>query len=132
MLLKTASHFLNEKIRAPPNEYLFADKPLNYPTNILSKNLNTELTEIISSSREENVQYFFDQALSNVCENMNKNFNFFGDLIMIQLIGQRYPAVCNQNLARNAMLRNSYQNQSHIGLTLLWGLGECLRFQLNM
>lgn len=43
---------------------------------------------------------------------------------MVQLIAHEWPSVCVESLAKNAILRNSYQNRSTIGLSLLWALGQ--------
>lgn len=124
MNLKMATAYLNSKIRAP-YDFMFAGESLSFPSNILNASArDTLMEEIILRATEENIQYFFDQSLSNLCENMNKKTRFAGDLIMLQLIANTFPKVCVNNLARNAILRNSYQNQSAIGLTLLWAMGE--------
>jgi hypothetical protein len=127
MLLKAAAQFLNERICCPKGEFLFADKSLAYPANIIPNDLMKELVDLISQSRDETLLYFFDQSLTSMCESMNKNLDYFGHIIMIQLIAHKSPQFCISNLARNAMLRNSYQNQSSIGLTLLFALGQGYR-----
>lgn len=124
MLLKAAGQFLNERISNPKGEFIFNDKPLSYPTNIIPNDLKKELVELIIHTRDETLLYYFDNCLTSLCELMNKNFDYMGQFIMIQLIAHKSPQFCISNLARNAMLRNSYQNQSFIGLTLLYALGQ--------
>lgn len=43
---------------------------------------------------------------------------------MLQLIALRWPTVCCGSLAKTAILLNSYQNRSAIGLCLLWAIAQ--------
>lgn len=71
-----------------------------------------------------NVHYFFDQTLTSLAVDLSKNLPCVGHKIMLQLIAMQWPAICIKSLAKNAILRNSYQNRSAIGLSLLWALGQ--------
>lgn len=57
-------------------------------------------------------------------DDLSKNLPITGYKIMLQLIAIEWPSVCVKSLAKNAILRNSYQNRAPIGLTLLWALGQ--------
>lgn len=59
-----------------------------------------------------------------MADDMTKNLPVTGYKIMLQLIAIEWPTVCVKSLAKNAILRNSYQNRAPIGLTLLWALGQ--------
>lgn len=122
--LKTALTFLNEKLRLEkPEDSLFFDKPLDYPTNILSKELKSVLQRLVKNCSNERLQYFFHNLLQSLCEELNKSSSFVGHLILLQQIAHHYPDVCISNLASTVILRNSYQNQPSICLSLFWALG---------
>lgn len=122
--LKTAMTFFNEKLRLEHAEdKMFFDKPLDYPDSILPPALKTILKQLVQKCSNESLQYFFHNMLQSLCEELNKSRNFVGHLIMLQQIAQHYPEVCISNLASTVILRNSYQNQPSICLSLFWALG---------
>jgi hypothetical protein len=124
IMLKTVLQFFNEKLRlGRAEDSLFFDKPLDYPDNILPENLKSILQQLVQKCNNENLQYFFHNMLQSLCEEINKSRNFVGHLIMLQQIAQFYPEVCITNLASTVILRNSYQNQPSICLSLFWALG---------
>lgn len=124
ILLKTAFNFLNEKLRLEKVEdSLLFDKPLDYPNNILPGDLRVILQKLIQKCNSDNLLYFFHNVLQLLCEDLNKSRNFVGHLILLQQIAQFYPEVCIGNLASTVILRNSYQNQPSICLSLFWALG---------
>ncbi|CRK93980.1 CLUMA_CG007506, isoform A [Clunio marinus] len=123
ILLKTALTYLNEKLKLEKTEdSLLFDRPLDYPNNILPLKLKALLSQVIEQCNGENLQYFFNSLLHSLCDELNKNRNFIGHLIMLQQIAHFYPEVCLANLASTVILRNSYQNQSPICLSLFWTL----------
>lgn len=97
---------------------------MNHPMDKLPPKFLQTITEIITRTKKESLQYFFDQSLSNLAECLNKDQPFVGHLLMIQILALDDPQRCVANLARNSLLRNSYQNQSFIGLSLIWALGQ--------
>lgn len=122
--LKTALTFLNEKLRLEkPEDSLFFDKPLDYPTSIMAKELKSVLQLLVKNCNNEGLQYFFHNLLQSLCEELNKSRSFVGHLIFLQQIAHHYPEVCISNLASTVILRNSYQNQPSICLSLFWALG---------
>lgn len=100
------------------------DKPLNYPSNIVPADLKAIIYNALNDAGTANVQYFFDQTLTTLAVDLSNNQNCIGHNILLQLIAFEWPTVCVNNLAKNAILRNSYQNRSSIGLSLLWALGQ--------
>lgn len=125
IILKTALSFLNEKLKLEKVEdSLFFDKPLDYPNNILPSVLKTILQQLIKNCNKENLQYSFYNIVQSLCEEINKSRNFVGHLILLQQVAYYYPEVCISNLASTVILRNSYQNQPSICLSLFWVLGN--------
>jgi hypothetical protein len=43
---------------------------------------------------------------------------------MLQLIAYQNPSITVSNIQKVTALRNSYQNRQHIGLAILWALGQ--------
>ncbi|XP_055642716.1 transmembrane protein 214-A [Toxorhynchites rutilus septentrionalis] len=125
MKLKAIAAFFNESLRIEEAvDPLFVDKSLSYPYDTISQELKDLIDESIAKAGEQNVQYFYDLTLSNLASDMNKNLPHLGHKIMLQAMALSNPQICVNNLARNAILRNSFQNRSNIGLSLLWALGQ--------
>lgn len=80
--------------------------------------------ETLEESGDATIQYFYDQSLTTLAVDLSKNQPCVGHKLMLQLIAQRWPSVCVGNLAKTAILLNSYQNRSAIGLCLLWAIGQ--------
>lgn len=62
---------------------------------------------------------------------LNNNQTVVGYKLLLQLIGQNWPGICSKNLAKTALLRNSYQNRSTICLSILWAVGQGGYHSLN-
>ncbi|XP_055540761.1 transmembrane protein 214 [Wyeomyia smithii] len=124
LILKAITTFLNEKLRVDNVDPIFADKSLSYPYNVIPQELKALIDESIEKAGLQILQFFYDLSLSNLAEDMNKNQPHMGHTILLQAVALRKPQVCINNLARNAILRNSFQNRSNIGLSLLWALGQ--------
>lgn len=73
---------------------------------------------------ETNLEYFFYSLLDSMATEMNSGQNVAGYKFVLQLIGQNWPAICSHNMAKTALLRNSYQNRSNICLSILWAIGQ--------
>lgn len=122
-MLKTAFSFMNEKLKLQKVEgSLLFYKPLDYPDSILPDALCVILQQLVQNCNNENLLYFFHNVTVQLCEDLNKS-NFVGHWIMLQQIARFCPEVCIGNLAGTVILRNSYQNQPSICLSLLWALG---------
>ena len=125
IMLRTVLKFLNEKIRLEkPEDSLLFDKPLDYPSNILPEALRTILKNLIGKCGIEYMKHYFQNVLQSLCDELNHSRNFIGHLIILQQIAQYYPEVCVSNMASTVILRNSYQNQPSICLSLFWALGS--------
>lgn len=55
---------------------------------------------------------------------LNSGQNVVGYKVVLQLIGQNWPSICSHNMAKTALLRNSYQNRCNICLSILWAIGQ--------
>ena len=124
MVLKVITSFLNDNLRVDNTDPVFADKPIGYPSNKLDSEIRKIIEKEIRKAEEQNVQHFYDVCLSNLAEEMNKGQNYLGTKVMLQTMSYVFPQVSIGNLARSAILRNSYQNRANIGLSLLWALGQ--------
>lgn len=125
IMLKTALTFMNEKLRLEKAEdSLFFDKPLDYPNNVLPDALRDLLQDLVSKCSHEHLKHYFHNVLQSLCDELNRSRNFIGHLIVLQQIAQYFPEVCISNLASTVILRNSYQNQPSICLSLFWALGS--------
>uniref|UniRef100_A0A1B0CZE3 Transmembrane protein 214 n=1 Tax=Phlebotomus papatasi TaxID=29031 RepID=A0A1B0CZE3_PHLPP len=121
--LKAILSYLNEALNVDVDA-VFVCKPILYPANVIPESLKKLIHAELESAGPSNVQYFFDQSLTSLAVDLNKNLPVVGTKIILQLIALRYPVVCQSNFAKNAVLHNSYLNQSSIGLSLLWALGQ--------
>uniref|UniRef100_A0A4Y0BQ25 Uncharacterized protein n=1 Tax=Anopheles funestus TaxID=62324 RepID=A0A4Y0BQ25_ANOFN len=124
MLLKALTGILNDKLRVDETDPLYSNKPVSYPYKSMPQPLRDLIDDCITKANEENGKYFYDLTLSNLASDMNKGLPHLGHKIVLQAIAMHYPSACVNNLARNAILRNSYQNRTNIGLSLLWALGQ--------
>ncbi|XP_035915013.1 transmembrane protein 214 [Anopheles stephensi] len=124
MLLKALTGVLNDKLRVDETDPLYSNKPASYPYKSMPQPLRDVIDDCIAKANEENGKYFYDLTLSNLASDMNKGLPYLGHKLILQAIAIHYPAACVNNLARNAILRNSYQNRNNIGLSLLWALGQ--------
>uniref|UniRef100_A0A182MKV8 Uncharacterized protein n=1 Tax=Anopheles culicifacies TaxID=139723 RepID=A0A182MKV8_9DIPT len=124
MLLKALTGILNDKLRVDETDPLYSNKPASYPYKSMPQPLRDVIDDCVTKANEENGKYFYDLTLSNLASDMNKGLPHLGHKLILQAIAMHYPSACVNNLARNAILRNSYQNRTNIGLSLLWALGQ--------
>ncbi|GAB0096932.1 Transmembrane protein 214 [Sergentomyia squamirostris] len=122
--LKAILSYLNESLIVIDVDAVFLCRPVLYPATVLPKDLKELIHDELDNAGMSNVQYFYDQSLTSLAEDLNKSLPVMGTRILLQLIALRYPVVCQSNFAKNAVLHNSYLNQSPIGLSLLWALGQ--------
>ncbi|XP_052869149.1 transmembrane protein 214-A [Anopheles cruzii] len=124
MVLKALTSSLNEKLRVKECDPVYGGTSKTYPYDALPTDVRKVIDDCIERAGEENVKYFYDLTLSNLASDMNASLPYHGHKLILQAIAIHHPPACVNNLARNAILRNSYQNRSHIGLSLLWALGQ--------
>ena len=126
VLLKLASGFLNSRLKLENEEEIsFFDNAINYPDSVLPCNLKETLSVMIKQASISNLQYFFDQSLSTLWEEMSKSSaGYIGHMILIQQIAIHRPEVCVSNLASFAITRNSYGNHAVVCKCLFWALGS--------
>lgn len=103
---------------------IFASKSITYPSNVIPVALKNIIFDELRNCGQSSIQYYYDLSLTILTDDMSKNLPYLGHKIMLQLVAQQWPSVCTSNLAKCAILRNSYQNRSAIGLTLFWALGQ--------
>ena len=121
--LKGISSFLNSNINIETDPTFHGKSP-NFPSNIVPVQLKTIIYETLTNAGIVNIQYFYDQTLTAMAVDLSKGQHVVGHKIILQLIGQKWPYVCSSSLAKNVILLHSYQNQSSIGLSLCWALGQ--------
>lgn len=97
---------------------------MHYPSNLASAELKQAMLEFLRSVGETNLEYFFYSLLDSMATEMNSGQTVAGYKFVLQLIGQNWPAICSHNMAKTALLRNSYQNRSNICLSILWAIGQ--------
>lgn len=97
---------------------------MQYPSNLASDGLKQAMLEFLRSVGETNLEYFFYSLLDSMATEMNSGQTVAGYKFVLQLIGQNWPAICSHNMAKTALLRNSYQNRSNICLSILWAIGQ--------
>ncbi|KAH8341621.1 hypothetical protein KR059_012373 [Drosophila kikkawai] len=103
---------------------IFSGRSAQYPSNLASGDLKNEVVKFLGSVGEQNLEYFFYSLLDSMATDLNNNQTVAGYKLILQLIGQNWPTICSRNLAKTALLRNSYQNRSNICLSILWAIGQ--------
>jgi len=102
----------------------FSGRSAQYPSNLASNGLKLSILEFLRSVGETNLEYFFYSLLDSMATELNSGQNVAGYKFVLQLIGQNWPSICSHNMAKTALLRNSYQNRSNICLSILWAIGQ--------
>ncbi|TDG46453.1 hypothetical protein AWZ03_007109 [Drosophila navojoa] len=102
----------------------FSGRSAQYPSNLASAALKQSILDFLRSVGETNLEYFFYSLLDSMATELNSGQNVVGYKFVLQLIGQNWPAICSHNMAKTAVLRNSYQNRSNICLSILWAIGQ--------
>ncbi|XP_037709388.1 transmembrane protein 214-A isoform X1 [Drosophila subpulchrella] len=103
---------------------IFSGRSAQYPSVLASASLKYSVVEFLGSVGEQNLEYFFYSLLDSMATDLNNNQTVAGYKLVLQLIGQNWPSICSRNLAKTALLRNSYQNRSNICLSILWAIGQ--------
>ncbi|KAL9925458.1 transmembrane protein 214 isoform X1 [Glossina fuscipes] len=123
--LKELATFLNDRITG---DYV-PDFPIKfpmYPASLLSLSYREALIEFLGSVGETNLDYFYHYTLlETMCTNMSNDMPVLSIKLLLQLVGHNWPHMCTSNLANTVLLRNSYQNQYDICLSLLWAVSQC-------
>ncbi|KAM8716884.1 hypothetical protein ACLKA7_003711 [Drosophila subpalustris] len=102
----------------------FSGRSAQYPSNLASSGLKQAILEFLGSVGETNLEYFFYSLLDSMATELNSGQNVAGYKFVLQLIGQNWPSICSHNMAKTALLRNSYQNRSNICLSIMWAIGQ--------
>ncbi|XP_023165665.2 transmembrane protein 214 isoform X1 [Drosophila hydei] len=102
----------------------FSGRSAQYPSNLASAALKQSLLDFLRSVGETNLEYFFYSLLDSMATELNSGQNVVGYKVVLQLIGQNWPSICSHNMAKTALLRNSYQNRCNICLSILWAIGQ--------
>lgn len=102
----------------------FSGRSAQYPSNLASAALKQSILDFLRSVGETNLEYFFYSLLDSMATELNSGQNVVGYKFVLQLIGQNWPAICSHNMAKTALLRNSYQNRCNICLSILWAIGQ--------
>ncbi|XP_034472511.1 transmembrane protein 214 isoform X1 [Drosophila innubila] len=105
-------------------EPTFSGRSAQYPSNLASNGLKQAILDFLRSVGETNLEYFFYSLLDSMATELNSGQNVAGYKFVLQLIGQNWPSICSHNMAKTALLRNSYQNRSHICLSIMWAIGQ--------
>uniref|UniRef100_W8BC69 Transmembrane protein 214 n=1 Tax=Ceratitis capitata TaxID=7213 RepID=W8BC69_CERCA len=121
--LKGVASYFNEQLPFDCDP-TFSGKSIHYPSNLASAALNTIVVEFLESVGEENLSYFYHTLLISMTGELSKNLPIVGYKYILQLIGQNWPHIASNNMAKIAMLRNSFQNRSNICLNILWAIGQ--------
>ncbi|XP_050318873.1 transmembrane protein 214 [Bactrocera neohumeralis] len=121
--LKGVASFFNEQLPFDCDP-IFSGKSIYYPSNLASTALYNAIVDFLESVGEENLSYFYHTLLINMTMDLSKNMPIVGYKFILQLISQHWPHVASNNMAKIALLRNSYQNRSNICLSILWAIGQ--------
>ncbi|KAH8298276.1 hypothetical protein KR018_012465 [Drosophila ironensis] len=103
---------------------IFSGRSIQYPSNLASPALKRSIVAFLASVGETNLEYFYHSLLDSMAVALNINQTVVAYKLLLQLIGQNWPSICSKNLAKTALLRNSYQNRSNICLSILWAVGQ--------
>ncbi|KAH8412264.1 hypothetical protein KR009_000898 [Drosophila setifemur] len=103
---------------------IFSGRSVQYPSILATSALKYSIVEFLGSVGETNLEYFYHFLLDSMATELNNNQSVAGYKLLLQLIGQNWPSICSRNLAKTALLRNSYQNRSNICLSILWAVGQ--------
>ncbi|KAH8403314.1 hypothetical protein KR222_010331 [Zaprionus bogoriensis] len=121
--LSSVASYLNEALSYDCDP-TFSGRSAQYPSNLASAALKQAILEFLRSVGETNLEYFFYSLLDSMATEMNSGQTVAGYKFVLQLIGQHWPSICSHNMAKTALLRNSYQNRSNICLSILWAIGQ--------
>ncbi|XP_067622756.1 transmembrane protein 214-B [Eurosta solidaginis] len=121
--LKGVASFFNDQLPFDCDP-TFSGKSIYYPSNLSNPALSAVVVDFLDSVGEENLSYFYHTLLINMATELSKNMPIIGYKFILQLIGQHWPHIASNNLAKIALLRNSYQNRSNICLSIFWAIGQ--------
>ncbi|XP_044265792.1 transmembrane protein 214-A [Tribolium madens] len=122
--LKELSWFLNQKLNVEVHDPVFATKPENYPLKIVPSGILSVIEKVTQVVDKNNLQVFFDIALTSMATDMSKNLPALGYKLFLQHIALKDPKLVRANLGKYCVLRTSYQNRPNIGLSILWAVGQ--------
>ncbi|XP_045537438.1 transmembrane protein 214 [Papilio machaon] len=122
--LKEVASFLNTKIQIDVEDPTFSNYDNLYPLSGTPVDIKTSLEKLLQDAGKANIQLFFDVTLTALANDMSRGQAVNGHRLLLQMMAHEYPEFCTASIAKNASLRNSYQNRPPIGLSLLWAFGQ--------
>ncbi|XP_053677625.1 transmembrane protein 214 [Anopheles nili] len=127
MLLEAVAKLLTDQLSVFVPDPFFMHKPVGYPYKSLPGKVRAVIDKCISKTKEEIVKYFYDNALSDMANEMckSKHNSGIGYSLLLQAIALHYPKACINNLARNAILLDRHHRYNpSVGASILWTLGQ--------
>lgn len=86
--------------------------------------MKSVIEKAITQAGKDNTQLFFDICLTSMASDMSKDLPAFGNKLFLQYIAINEPQIVVTNVNKYITLKNSYQNRSNIGLSILWAVGH--------
>ena len=123
--LKDLASFLDTRVPPQKDDPGFQSKADTYPLDLLPNLMRSTLEKAIKLAGYENVVVSWESILTTMIRNMSNNSPDIGCKIFLQLLAQMHPEVTLQNIPKLLSLRNSYQNNKNIGMSLLWAFSQC-------
>lgn len=90
----------------------------------LPSGLKLVIEKALKEAGKENAQLFFDICLTSLATDMGKGLPGLGYRFFLQHIALNHPKLVCANVNKHVILKNSYQNRPHIGLSILWAVGH--------
>jgi len=94
------------------------------PLSALSQNMKKAIYGMVQGLPDSMKETYLDTCISNTAHDLSKNLGVYGWMIMTQVLTDIKPSLITSNLPRLNELRTSYQNRPHIGLMVLWCVGQ--------
>lgn len=116
--LKDIAYYLNEKFPpTEPEDVLFSDKSIEYPSSAIPKNVRDFIVRNIRQCPEPILQLIQEQLLSSLVKTSGPTMGF---RIILQCISFEYPEFTLKNIQKFTQQRNSYNNRQSSCLSILW------------
>ncbi|CAH0550148.1 unnamed protein product [Brassicogethes aeneus] len=122
--LKELVQFLNQKVPIELADPVFTNKQQGYPLNVVPLPIKTVIEKSVKETGKSNIQLFFDIALTSMTTEMSKGLPALGWKFFLQYIATIEPKLVVTSISKHIVLRNSYQNRSNVGLSILWAVGQ--------
>ncbi|XP_018331860.1 transmembrane protein 214-A [Agrilus planipennis] len=123
--LKELSQFLNQKIHVDLQDHTFSNKSENYPFSAVPHSIRSVIEKAVKDVGRTSAQTFYGISLTSMATDMGKGMPVIGHKLFLQYLALYEPKFSTASLNKHKDLKNSYQNQQSIGLSILWALGQC-------